>query len=308
MTIEKIKTIIWRILYAPYYHTKYRNTKSDRDKIQILDSTQSIERIITNKLSVARFGDGELQMIEHFLNGGTKENFNVDSFQDYDRNLGEKLYNILLNRRSDLLCCLPYPFKDSKVYYGYDRIFFEREWLGKKRIILDTIKDGAVLGDTDFTRFYLHRRDIKDYSTYIKSMQAIWDNRDIVFIEGKFSRLGVGNDLFDNAKSRRRIVCPAVNAFAAYDTILEEAKKLEKDCLILLALGHTATVLADELSREGFQAIDIGHVDIEYEWYLMGATEKIPIPNKYVNETKAGRIINSHSDRLYESEIICTII
>ena len=41
--------------------------------------------------------------------------------------------------------------------------------------------------------------------------------------------------------------------------------------LILLALGPTATVMAYNLAQKGYQAIDIGHIDIEYEWYRMGA-------------------------------------
>lgn len=32
-------------------------------------------------------------------------------------------------------------------------------------------------------------------------MKAIWKDRDVVFIEGEKSRLGVGNDLFDNVKA-----------------------------------------------------------------------------------------------------------
>ena len=39
---------------------------------------------------------------------------------------------------------------------------------------------------------------------------------------------------------------------------------------VLIALGQTATVLAYDLSEAGLQAIDPGHVDVEYEWYRMG--------------------------------------
>ena len=37
-------------------------------------------------------------------------------------------------------------------------------------------------------------------------MKGIWEGRDIIFIEGEKSRLGVGNDLFDNAQSIHRIL------------------------------------------------------------------------------------------------------
>lgn len=37
----------------------------------------------------------------------------------------------------------------------------------------------------------------------------------------------------------------------------------------------------------GIQTVDIGHLDVEYNWYKMKAKEKIPVPGKYVNESKA---------------------
>ncbi len=39
-------------------------------------------------------------------------------------------------------------------------------------------------------------------------------------IEGEKSRLGIGNDLFNNSKSIKRIICPIINAFNAYDKII----------------------------------------------------------------------------------------
>ena len=55
---------------------------------------------------------------------------------------------------------------------------------------------------------------------------------------------------------------------------------MKKNKLILIALGPTATVLSYDLNKLGYQAIDIGHADIEYEWYLRKAKKKIPIKNK----------------------------
>ena len=84
--------------------------------------------------------------------------------------------------------------------------------------------------------------------------------------------------IFDNTNSIERILCPPVNAFEKYDTILEQVKKYGTQKLILIALGHTATVLTYDLAIAGYQAIDIGHVDIEYEWYKLGAKRKLKFP------------------------------
>jgi glycosyltransferase family protein len=144
---------------------------------------------------------------------------------------------------------------------------------------------------------------------YVKELKKIWDGKDVVIVEGEKSRLGVGNDLFDNMNSIQRVICPAENAFEIYDRILNELLKLPKDKLILLALGPTATVLAYDMYKAGYHVIDIGHVDIEYEWFLRKATKKIKIENKYVTEVKEGRVdIQDIKDSKYQNEIIERIL
>ena len=85
-------------------------------------------------------------------------------------------------------------------------------------------------------------------------------------------------------------------------------KKQKKSKLILIALGPTATVLAYDLAIEGYQAIDIGHIDIEYEWFLQGVTEKCPVKNKYIGEIDGGTLVLNIEDKRYEDEIISNLI
>ena len=81
-------------------------------------------------------------------------------------------------------------------------------------------------------------------------LKQLWEARNVVFVEGAQSRLGVGNDLFDNAASIKRILCPAQNAFDKYSDILQTIQQhVKKDDLLILALGPTATVLAYDLSE-----------------------------------------------------------
>lgn len=86
----------------------------------------------------------------------------------------------------------------------------------------------------------------------------------ILIVEGKYSRLGVGNDLFAAADSIQRILGPEKNAYDKYDELLEAAKQNGKGKLILIALGMTATVMAHDLAREGYWAIDIGHIEVHH--------------------------------------------
>jgi glycosyltransferase family protein len=158
------------------------------------------------------------------------------------------------------------------------------------------------------SRFYIEYKDKSKIPYYIKKLKQIWDKKDILIIEGEMSRLGVGNDLFNNSKSIKRILCPAINAFNVYEKIISQAKKIDKSNLILLALGPTSSVLAYDLYKIGYQVIDVGHIDIEYEWFLRKAKKKIQIENKYVNEAYGNKFkFGKVKDKNYYKEIICRI-
>ena len=174
---------------------------------------------------------------------------------------------------------------------------------GKIYKILDKNKEYY---DTQVTRLYIDLKDKEKVRNRFEKIKLLWKDRKIVIVEGEKSRLGVGNDLFDSAISIERIICPSVNAYLMYEEIFKEITKQDKSKLILIALGPTATVLAYDLSKAGYQAIDIGHLDIEYNWYLSGATKKEAVAGKYVNEVGGAPQIEIEEDILtkYNSEII----
>lgn len=306
--IGKLKFYIWCIVYTPIYRLQYWLTAREREKLDILNAEETCKYIIEHQSSIARYGDGEFQLISHWLEHKDSDSFNVDSFQEYSPEIGERLFDVLVNSNPDLLVCIPYPFKKSSSYKGYNRLFFEREYLGRQSFLRESGLYNRILGDSTFTRFYLNRNDIKSYSSYISAVKKIWDDKDVLVIEGEFSRLGIGNDLFDNTKTISRVICPATNAYSRYQEILRSAINYGKGKLVIIALGQTATILASDLCRLGIQAIDLGHIDIEYEWYLKGAKQKIAIEGKYVNEADGGRIKFSPSNKQYESQIVKKIL
>lgn len=141
-----------------------------------------------------------------------------------------------------------------------------------------------------------------------EALKRIWDKRNVIFVEGSLTRLGVGNNLFDNASSIRRIEAPPVNSFDKYDDILAAClKHATSDTLFLIALGPSAGVLAYDLYKSGYQAIDIGHLDLEYEWYLKGLGTRCEIKHKYNNEFVNGEKVEDIQDELYLSQILYTI-
>lgn len=107
----------------------------------------------------------------------------------------------------------------------------------------------------------------------------------------------------EEAKSVRRILGPEVDAYGRVEEIYRRAKSETCD-ILLIALGPAAKILAYKLTMEGFICIDVGHLDIEYEWYKVRAKEKICIPNKFVNESTERYIEDDFVDSVYERQII----
>ena len=170
--------------------------------------------------------------------------------------------------------------------------------------IYKIINMNKIYYDTQVTRLYIDIKDKSKVENRFNLVKSLWNNREVVIVEGEKSRLGIGNDLFNGCKSIERIICPSINAFSKYDEILKEVKKQDKSKLILIALGPTATILAYDLANAGYQAIDIGHIDIEYEWYLMKVKEKCPVKNKYIGEINGGDCVEDILDKKYNKQII----
>ena len=244
--------------------------------LKILSSEETLNEIIKNNRSISRFNDGEIGLI--FGKG--------IGFQKVNKMLSKKLRKVLKSKRKGLLIGINIPYNNSylSIYDNGSKKFYIN-WIEKLKLELFSLIDmNRKYYSSMISRFYIEYKDKSKIPYYIKKLKQIWDKKDILIIEGEMSRLGVGNDLFNNSKSIKRILCPAINAFNVYEKIISQAKKIDKSNLILLALGPTSSVLAYDLYKIGYQVIDVGHIDIEYEWFLRKATKKIQIENKYVNE------------------------
>ena len=75
----------------------------------------------------------------------------------------------------------------------------------------------------------------------------------------------------------------------------------------ILCMGPAAGVVAYDIYKAGYQALDIGHVDLEYEWYLGGNGSRCEVKNKYNNEFPGGDIVEDVEDEEYLRQIICRI-
>ncbi|RWZ42788.1 GT-D fold domain-containing glycosyltransferase [Lactiplantibacillus plantarum] len=268
---------------------------------QIIDDIATIKKIKDEHLSVSRFGDGELRWMTGIDN---------DSFQDNNSDLSARLKEIINSDVSGHIVCLPDVFTEQRKYTTFNSLAWKKLIIKNWKLWFPYINKNKVFYDSNFTRPYIDRKHKEKSGELFNQIKEIWLNKNILIVEGQKTRFGVDNDLISNANKIGRILGPAVNAFDSYSEIIEAVKKNASDYdLILLALGPTATVMAYDLSLFGIQAIDIGQVDIEYEWYLRGATKRIPIKNKYVNEVKEGRKIDSKElkNKTYQREILTIV-
>ncbi len=93
----------------------------------------------------------------------------------------------------------------------------------------------------------------------------------MLIVTSRSSRFVLIPELFDNIKSSEFIYGLSENAFCQYDELIARIKSHSKNKLVLLALGPTASILAYDLAKEGYQAIDIGHLPSCYEIVKSGS-------------------------------------
>lgn len=63
-------------------------------------------------------------------------------------------------------------------------------------------------------------------------------------------------------------------------------------------------IMAYDLAKMGYQALDIGHIDLEYDWYKNNKGNRSDTPYKYSNETENGDQVRPINDPKFESQII----
>lgn len=282
------------VKYVVYYELIGVNNRLFSKQIIINTIHNTIDEIIKNRYSIGRFGDGEIRL----MNGKDIE------FQKADSLIKEKLIKVFSSNESKFLIGLPDVFRGLNLYKHEDKYFWMRHFFFYNKIWKSYIEPGKHYGNAFITRPYMIFKNKSFTENIFKKLQQIWKGRDVVLVEGYKTRMGYKNDLFEEANSISRILCPSKDAFFYYDEILKAITQISKEKLVLISLGPTATILAFDCFKLGFHAIDIGHVDIEYEWFLRRSTTKVSIPNKYTNEANCAYVPGLICDINYEEQVI----
>lgn len=270
--------------------------RKNRKRPRVLSINETIDLILKDNLSVIRFGDGEITLID---GGGT-------AFQKHDNTMITQLENILQKNDPKLLICVPGIWEKLDIFESFAYWFNMHHIYRHGHVWKKLLSSTQIYGDTNMTRPYLAYKDKSQSGVIFKKLFSIWEGQDVALIEGVKSRLGVGNDMFNNTKSVTRLLCPPENAFDKYDAIKKEALKIDKNKLVLISLGPTAKVLAYDLYKEGYRVLDIGHIDMEYEMFLRGESKLTKVKYKYFNEINE-RNPEECTDPKYLSQITTVI-
>lgn len=270
--------------------------------IKFYTDDETVDLITKEKKSIGRYGDGEIRWMAGLC---------LDSFQNTTDRFVKDLRDSFNCSNPNILIGIPLGLFDSSKCNLFAKMYWKIILANNIDLLTQFLDTNRKYINASITRPYIDYNDYSYSKENFERVKKIWDKKDVVIVEGEYSMLGMGNNLFQNAASIRRIICPAKNAYDKIDGIKETIiKKVTKDTLLLGALGPTASILASQLTILGYQFIDIGHIDIEYMWFLKHSIIRDTIPGKYVNESskKIDNTVDYSIDPTYCDSIIAKIL
>lgn len=226
-------------------------------KLSIEDENRTLYLLKNNPKSFSRFGDGEINLIRGF----------DCVFQKYEKELAEKMLEILTTHRDDIYIGLNRSYFESPVKFSEtNRQFYRTYGTELRRFFIKYCnKNNTYLDACAFGGYFRHN-DSYDYETHYQTIKELFTGKKVLFVCGKGILDEIEFSVFDNCSSFQTIEAPRANAFSAYSQIIDEIQStVEKSCLICLALGMTATAMVADLTDLGYVAWDVGHMASDYD-------------------------------------------
>lgn len=235
-----------------FYNLKTPNIKNNEETIALLNSTQK---------SFIRFGDGEFFLI---CGQGI-------AFQEYDPKLAQILKEILLSSDENLLCGLPNFFHinfENSELAAFHRNYNMQFLLPRFFDIYNLIKMDKIYGSAGVSASYIGNPN-KNLDSYYNEIKKLWENKEVNFICGDLVFKNISFNILENAKKINYIHGPACHAFREFEPLLERVLALPKDNLLIFALGPCGKALAYYAHKNGYRALDLGHLFQDYNAYKM---------------------------------------
>lgn len=273
--------------------------KISKPNVMVMSIDETIDRM-KKGCSIVRFGDAEF-----LIANGSEQSW----YHKYSNKLSEELRNLLeLENERSFLVCLPETISSMKNIVKGTKIYWTIHLAANIKVYRKLCKNNVLYGNSYVSRPYRIFKDKRKCEQWFAEILSLFEGKEFVLIEGKYSRMGVGNDLFKRAKNIQRILCPPKDAYDKYEEIKKASMSIPKEKIILLSIGPAGKPLAYELYKEGYTVWDLGHLDSEYEWFLMGTQEKVKLHNKHTAESlDVDEDIGECNDKEYLNSIIMEI-
>lgn len=226
---------------------------------KILTPTETVNALLENNKSIARFGDGEIRLIR-----------GMDiAYQKYSQSLEWGLKDIIKSQQQNFLIGINYHY-----FYPYFDLYtdkftqnFNVNILPKvRRVLLEYVDNNIEYADAAFTG-WLKVKNAENDNLY-KKLQDIWRNKKVLLVGCQNSMKNLKYDIFDTAEIKEYVYVPNKNAYEEYDSIFSSIKSYDKDYLVILMCGPAGKVLACDLCKEGYRALDLGHIQKSYDFYM----------------------------------------
>ena len=224
-------------------------------KIMTVDET--IDMLIKTNKSMARFGDGELNLM-------LGESIPM---QKASPQLSNRLTEVFNSTDNGFCVAILYALYHSKENLtDINKHFWRYQGVKFRRAMEDFIDYDKIYGAAEMTLAYSYFKNY-NYQVYFDKMRQIWDKKDIVIVCGKTVFDKIETNIFDNAASIEYVHTPPIDAFEQYDSILNECLQKDISKSFILICGPTAKVLAYDLMKNNRRALNLGHIAKQYDWF-----------------------------------------
>lgn len=227
------------------------------NNLNVLSKTETISIIKQNRLSFVRIGDGEMYCLMNQMKNKTSSNNLCDNFmRDYLRmilkNDNEKLLIGLLNGPNDI------DNINSTAKYPKQLNLYEYIWFRFYPKIFRYV---------DLTKTYGNVRAFKistESDINYSALEGILSNENEVLVISENGLINSYHEIFSLSKTINYVFCPSIHSHKSWEEILLNCKQYPQNHLFILSAGFLSKIIAFELSKLGYWAIDIGAVPVLY--------------------------------------------
>jgi len=240
-----------RFFWFKYISHRYIKLYSD---FKFLSGPETVEKLLRSRMSLARFSDGEIDM----LTGMGVFDPKMEWSQPYSPSLKKALLRSLKTKHKDLLIAhtSPYKFLASKEEAIARGISYTM-WTDSRLHLYKFLASDSVYGDAHC--FIGRDNPHIDWS----GIKHFLKQHDVVVVTGgvdNLKQLSLGQRTFFIEAGRH-------DAWSRYEQIKQDIESLflkeglnKEKTLIMASLGPTASVLATELAIDNYLIWDSGHI------------------------------------------------